>query len=142
MEDSYPQSAKTELWEENRIPAAEETRICSSGCSRPEKLNEIPAACGSVFYQTDLVSVPVKVMPFAKAGPCTTVCCGSPVITPGDSCIGEVGQTCEFTITQKICVKLPLHFGASISIDRSRIQCGGISETEYDCTNPGPRACN
>ena len=127
MEDSYPQSAKTELWEENRIPAAEETRICSSGCSRPEKLNEIPAACGSVFYQTDLVSVPVKVMPFAKAGPCTTVCCGSPVITPGDSCIGEVGQTCEFTI---------------ISIDRSRIQCGGISETEYDCKNPGPRACN
>ena len=98
-------------------------------------------ACSNTFYQTDLISVPVKVIPFAKAGPCTAVCCGSPVITSGDACQGESDQICEFTITQKICIKLPLHFGAAVAIDNAKIQCGGISESECDCKNTCVRKC-
>ena len=140
MDNYYEPDMKTAISDE--IVSAEETYTCSKECGCHEGECEIPAACNNVFYQSDLVSVPVKVVPFAKAGPCTTVCCGSPIITSGDACLGEVGQVCEFTITQKICVKLPLHFGASVTIDRTKIQCGGVSETECDCKNPCIRRCD
>lgn len=110
----------------------EPTETCVHACS--EKQQESSIACSNAFFQTDLVSVPVKVIPFAKAGPCTTICCGSPVIAGGSSCPGEIGKVCEFTITQKICVKLPLRFGAAVSIDQPRVQCGGISENQCECS--------
>lgn len=113
---------------------AEATEECVHSCS--EKQQESSIACNNAFFQTDLVSVPVKVIPFAKAGPCTTICCGSPIITSGSSCPGETGKVCEFTITQKICVKLPLRFGAAVSVDQPRVQCGGISENECECSIP------
>lgn len=137
MEDSH----KTDLELENLVmtEAAEEE---VHSCDYDDKSKEPPVACSNVFYQTDLVSVPVKVKPFAKAGPSTIVCCGSPVITPGNACQGETDKICEFTITQKICVKLPLRFGATVSIDRAKVQCGGISETECECKNPCVRKCD
>lgn len=98
--------------------------------------------CDHVFYQTDLISVPVKVVPFAKAGPSTVACCGTPVITAGSTCIGEADKVCEFTITQKICVRLPLCFGAKVAVDKARVQCGGTSETECECNNPCVRKCD
>ena len=140
MEDSYEQKMNGEALE--KAEYTNDMFYCGKDCICHEEEHEIPAACNNVFYQTDLVSVPVKVVPYAKAGPCTTVCCGSPVVTPGDACLGEVGQMCEFTITQKICVKLPLHFGASVTIDKTKIQCGGVSETECDCKNPCIRKCD
>lgn len=108
----------------------------ASGIELIEDTLQKPPACHNVFYQTDLISVPVKVTPFAKAGPVKTVCCGSPIITTGECTQGTTGKVCEFTITQKICVKLPLAFGASVFIDHARVQCGGISETECDCKPP------
>ena len=140
MEDSYEQKMNGEALE--KAEYTNDMFYCGKDCICHEEEHEIPAACNNVFYQTDLVSVPVKVVPYAKAGPCTTVCCGSPVVTTGDACLGEVGQMCEFTITQKICVKLPLHFGASVTIDKTKIQCGGVSETECDCKNPCIRRCD
>jgi len=137
MEESYEMNMDSEALE--KAEYTNETACCSK-CHEGER--DIPAPCNSVFYQTDLVSVPVKVVPYAKAGPCTTVCCGSPVVTAGDACLGEVGQVCEFTITQKICVKLPLHFGASILVDRAKVQCGNISEAECDCKNHCIRKCD
>lgn len=140
MEDSYEQKMSGEALE--KAECTNDMFYCGKDCICHEEEHEIPAACNNVFYQTDLVSVPVKVVPYAKAGPCTTVCCGSPVVTPGDACLGEVGQMCEFTITQKICVKLPLHFGASVCVDRAKVQCGNISEAECECKNPCIRRCD
>lgn len=145
MEDSYELSMDTESLQQAESP--EELYSCGKEDDRKEhdcceKEHETPPACSNVFYQTDLVSVPVKVVPFAKAGHVTTVCCGSPVITSGDVCQGETDKVCEFTITQKLCIKLPLHFGASVRIDRAKVQCGSVSETECDCKNPCVRKCD
>ncbi len=114
----------------------------TNGCPQPCSAKDESYNCDHVFYQTDLVSVPVKVVPFAKPGTSTVACCGSPVITAGDTCLGEAGGICEFTITQKLCVKLPLCFGARVSVDQAKIQCGGISETECECKNPCVRKCD
>ncbi len=114
---------------------------CMDYCSHEETL-DLPVACSDVFYQTDLVSVPIRVTPFARAGHCTTACCGSPVVTSGNACQGDIDQSCEFTVTQKICVKLPLHFGASVKIDQAKVQCGSVAETECDCKNPCIRKCD
>lgn len=141
MEDFYEPRLEEAVQIED-VNGMEQVHVCGMECDCCEDECHTPAACSNVFYQTDLVSVPVKVVPFAKAGPCTTVCCGSPVITSGDTCQGEVGQVCEFTITQKLCIKLPLHFGASVKIDRAKVQCGGVSETECDCKNPCIRKCD
>lgn len=138
---------------DNSIPFLPEADVCVSSeiteeeifsCDdKPDKEPTHPAiACNNVFYQTDLISVPVKVVPFAKAGISTVACCGSPVITSGNTCTGETDKVCEFTITQKLCVKLPLRFGATVSVDHAKIQCGGISETECDCKNPCVRKCD
>jgi len=151
MEISFRHDMEEEELSKAQIP--EESDATDTVCESCEKdshqgedccdqLREIPVPCNNVFYQTDLVSVPVKVIPFAKAGPCTTACCGSPIITIGDTCQGEVGQVCEFTITQKLCVKLPLHFGAAVKVDRPRVQCGSASEKECDCKNPCVRKCD
>lgn len=125
----------------DEMTSAEEIHVCGRDCDCCDNRFD-PSACSNVFYQTDLVSVPVKVVPFAKAGPCTTVCCGSPVITAGDTCQGEIDQVCEFTITQKLCIKLPLHFGAAVKVDHAKVQCGSVSETECDCKNPCIRKCD
>ena len=87
MEDYYEHNME----EASLEVISDETYGCSRGCGCHEGECEIPAACNNVFYQSDLVSVPVKVVPFAKAGPCTTVCCGSPIITSGDACL-EIGR--------------------------------------------------
>ena len=86
MEDSYEQKMNGEALE--KAEYTNDMFYCGKDCICHEEEHEIPAACNNVFYQTDLVSVPVKVVPYAKAGPCTTVCCGSPVVTPGDACPG------------------------------------------------------
>ena len=93
MEDSYEQKMNGEALE--KAEYTNDMFYCGKDCICHEEEHEIPAACNNVFYQTDLVSVPVKVVPYAKAGPCTTVCCGSPVVTPGDACLGEVGHNTE-----------------------------------------------
>lgn len=128
---------------ENSYEPTVEVKAAEAACSAKEEgLQPFPAACSNAFYQTDLISVPIKVAPYAKAGPCSTVCCGSPIITVGNDCQGEAGRTCEFTITQKICVKLPLRFGAAVKVEHARIQCGGLSETECDCQHTCPRECD
>lgn len=90
-------------------------------------------ACVDVFHQTHTISVPVEVSPYAKVGTTSTVCCGSAVITPGHICQGECNYTCEFTITRKICVEIPIEFGADIETSHPRVQCGNVFKHGCDC---------
>lgn len=78
----------------------------------PEVFNE-SQTCPAVGYQSASICVPVTVTPFAQAGITTTKCCGDPVVTPGrEVCGGVKNGSCFFTITQDICVAVPVEFGA------------------------------
>ena len=77
----------------------------------PEILNEAQT-CPTVGYQSASICVPVTVTPFAQTGMTTTKCCGNPVVTPGlEVCGGVKNGSCVFTITQDICVAVPVEFG-------------------------------
>lgn len=103
--------------------------ICGPACNGN-------ASCDTTFYQKETVCVPVKVTPFAKPGVAKAICCGEPVIRPGGECTGN--QTaCTFTITQNLCIEIPISFGADIKTGTAVVRCGDVSETECDCSDEG-----
>lgn len=104
--------------------------ICGPVCGGNEP-------CESVFYQKEMVCVPVTVTPFAKPGVAKTTCCGEPVINTESQCPGSQ-TSCSFTITQSLCIEIPISFGAVVETGTAVVQCGTISETECDCSDPIP----
>ena len=65
--------------------------------------------CPAVGYQSASVCVPVMVTPFAEAGSTTTN---------------------FFTISQNICVAVPVAFGAVATVGDSYISCNGASSQD------------
>lgn len=87
--------------------------------------------CPAVGYQSASVCVPVMVTPFAEAGSTTTKCCGDPIVTPGrETCDGVKNGSCFFTISQNICVAVPVAFGAVATVGDSYISCNGASSQD------------
>jgi hypothetical protein len=87
---------------------------------------EIPCGktCPASGFQLANVSVPVTVYPFAEAGAPKTKCCGDAIVTPGkDTCNGRPHGACSFTISQRICVEVPVVFGAKAIIGGTTIEC-------------------
>ena len=102
----------------------------------PEVLNE-SQTCPAVGYQSASICVPVTVTPFAQADITATKCCGDPVVTPGrEVCGGVKNGSCFFTITQDICVAVPVEFGAVATVGDSYVNCSGASEQDI-CTDCG-----
>lgn len=101
--------------------------ICGPACGE-----ENP--CESTFFQKETVCVPVTVTPFATPGKAKANCCGKPVINPGNQCPGNQ-KSCSFTIQQKLCIEIPIKFGAVIETGSAVVQCGEVSETPCDCSN-------
>ena len=92
-------------------------------------------ACPAVGYQTASVCVPVTVTPYAKAGATTTKCCGEPVVKSGrDICGGVKNGVCTFTITQDVCVAVPVDFGAIAEVGDAFISCNGATAEDV-CSN-------
>ena len=97
-------------------------------------LNETQT-CPAVGYQSASICVPVTVTPFAQTGVTMTKCCGEPVVTPGrEVCGGLKNGSCVFTITQDICVAVPVEFGAIATVGDTFVSCNGSSERDM-CTN-------
>ncbi|HZK01243.1 MAG TPA: hypothetical protein VFC96_00090 [Anaerovoracaceae bacterium] len=93
--------------------------------------------CPATGYQLSSVCVPVTVTPFAIPGTTETICCGSPVITPGiGECPGLVNGNCMFTITQNLCTAVPIEFGANATTGNPSVVCGTVSSTDI-CTTCG-----
>ena len=93
--------------------------------------------CPTVGYQSASICVPVTVTPYAQTGMTTTKCCGAPVVTPGlNICGGVKNGSCSFTITQDICVAVPVEFGAVASVGDSYVSCNDASEQDI-CTTCG-----
>lgn len=104
--------------------------ICGPGCEAQE------GGCPVVGYQRSTVCVPVTVTPFAHVGTPVVSCCGTPVVTAGDVC-PRSGGICHFTISQDICVAVPVDFGARAVAGTPSVQCGEASSQNI-CTNCTP----
>lgn len=109
---------------------AEGLMICGPICEKQEE-----RGCPVVGYQRTTVCVPVSVTPFARVGTPITNCWGDPVVTAGDVCPRN-GGVCRFTISQQICVAVPVEFGARAVAGTPSVQCGEASNRNLctDCT--------
>lgn len=98
-------------------------------CTNPSNENSI---CPVVGTQAMTVCLPVEITPFAKVGPSTTSCKGEPVIKVGcATCTGTKNGTCAFTISQTICVEVPVFFGASTYVGDTFVDC--LCDHKEDC---------
>jgi hypothetical protein len=101
--------------------------ICGPFC-------EEGTACESVFYQEETVCVPVTVTPFATPGEAKAFCCGDPVVNQRAVCAGSQ-TSCTFTVTQTLCIEIPIAFGADIVTGSAVVNCGIASDKECECLN-------
>jgi hypothetical protein len=91
--------------------------------------------CPATAYQSATVCVPVRVRPYAIAGIPTTICCGEPIVTnEGATCAGTLNGRCSFTLTQDICIEVPVEFGARSRVGRPFVECGEVSNEDI-CTD-------
>jgi hypothetical protein len=99
-----------------------------------EKVPPKPQVCPTIGNQSAVVCLPVAVSPYAVTGPIKIKCCGEPVVSSFcNRCRGKVNETCEFTISQKINVEIPVEFGATVNIGETFIECGCASADELPC---------
>ena len=92
--------------------------------------------CPAVGYQSASICVPVTVNQFAKTGTTFTKCCGAHVVIPGKvTCAGERNGSCVFTISQDICVAVPVEFGATATVGDAFVSCNNASADDIcmDC---------
>lgn len=100
----------------------------------PENRN-LPALEGAqgcartVFQQADVCTV-VTITPDAACGPISACCIGDPVLSVGNVCLGETA--CVFTVTQRLCLTIPLTFNAMGVCSAFSIDCQ--PPTLEDCT--------
>lgn len=93
--------------------------------------------CPATAFQPATVCAPVRVTPFVNDLPTTTFCCGDPVVTPNaTTCPGVRNGSCTFTITQDICVEVPIEFGANSVVGDPFVTCGTATEEDV-CTDCG-----
>ena len=84
--------------------------------------------CPAKAYQKARVCVPVNIQPFAKPGSTIITRCGDPIITEGAvECEGTINGQCFFTISQEICVEVPVEFGATFTVGDASVLCNGTS---------------
>lgn len=96
---------------------AEGLSICGPVC-------ENAGGCMTMSYQNTTMSVPVVITPTVRMGETTTTCCGEATVTPGTT-----PGVCGFTLTRRLCVAVPIYFGAEAAIGSASLECGGISST-------------
>lgn len=100
-----------------------------------DALKPVEKACPAVGFQKVGVCVPVTVTPFAHAGATKTKCCGEPIVKSGETmCPGKKNGVCTFTISQTICVEVPVEFGAITTVGDTFVDCLGASEKDI-CIN-------
>lgn len=110
-------------------------------------VNDMQTTCSSVGYQPATVCVPVTVTPFANAKPTTTKCCGDPIIRPNCNTCRGCNRSCTFTLTQLICIKVPIELGANASVNTPSVLCGNATHENIcenckpDCADAGFACC-
>jgi hypothetical protein len=99
--------------------------------------------CPVVGYQSLSVSVPVEVKPFARTGKTRTVCCCDPIVTMDTcTCAGKKDGTCHFTISQMLCIEVPVNFGAVIGVGDTFVDCLGASSEAFPAPPSNDCCCD
>ena len=76
--------------------------------------------CAKTGCQCVDVSLPVEVSPVACVGEIVTTCQGTPVVTcRTDPCC----NTAVLTVTQQLCLTIPVRFGANTCVGEATIAC-------------------
>jgi hypothetical protein len=94
------------------------------------------AVCETTVHETVCVQGTVTITPSVTSGESTSFCIGNPII---GRCIGELQESCSFTVSQNICVQIPLTFSATASAVEDGIVCSdpdiGPCEGTGGCTH-------
>lgn len=100
--------------------------VCGPSCNGSQH-------CETFTYQTATVCAPVTVTPKAVPGMTRTICCGDPIVSPENRC-PFTGRKCYFTVSQRVCIEVPITFGAIAEVGEPRIDCEEpSSEGCIDC---------
>lgn len=89
--------------------------------------------CTSITSQYADVSVPLKLKPYAVVGKLATECCGDPVIALRQCQGVNCSCGCEITITQTVCIRIPVKYGVEADISDTAILC----KKNLNCPNIG-----
>ncbi len=89
--------------------------------------------CTETCYKDINVSIPVTIKPFGKIGNVKTKCLEGSIICKNNShhC-PDTEDSCKYVITQKICVEIPVVFGASVEAEEAFIDCD-CQKKQPDC---------
>lgn len=88
--------------------------------------------CETAVHENVCVQATVTITPEVTSGPSTSFCLGNPII---GSCEGTLRSSCIFTVSQNICVQIPLTFSATAEAVANGIVCG---ETDIgECQGTG-----
>lgn len=114
------------------MPEYMENDIETTDIGHPEPHD---GACPAEGFQKVNVCVPVTVTPFAHTGSTKIKCCGDPMVIAGDkNCAGKKNGVCTFTISQTLCVEVPVKFGATATVGDTFVDCLGASSHDI-CKN-------
>lgn len=89
--------------------------------------------CKNVVHEDVCLSAKVVIDPIVDIGPISTHCLSKPEIIPCE-CKCDSKGTCSFVVRQRICVEVPIAFGADTTADPLGVECEGA--------NPGPCKCS
>ena len=87
---------------------------------RPEEHNCSKDECVKMGYQYANVSSPIQLKPNIKIGDIDVECCNEPVV---ECCDCKCDSKCEITITQKVCIKIPICYEIDACVGESVIDC-------------------
>lgn len=90
--------------------------------------------CPTAVSETICVQANITITPTATVGDVESYCIGLPVI---EKCPGEPELECVFTVSQKICVQIPLYFSANAAV----IPTGIVCSTPEAGSCPSTRTC-
>ena len=97
---------------------------------KPEESGR-PHACNKVITQCVDVTAPVILQPTAALGTVTVSCQGAPTVT----CSTDAsGTCCTVTLTQQICVTIPVRYGVTMNSGEPVISCA-------ECGGAPPCGC-
>jgi hypothetical protein len=80
--------------------------------------------CVAVGCREINVSVPITVKAFGEAGNAVTRCMGEPVVATGYSSDSNgKKEACNFTISQRLQIEIPVIFGARAEAGEASVDC-------------------
>lgn len=99
-------------------------------------VQQVGHECPATVHETVCVQANVTITPNVDLiGPIESFCVHGPII---GACPGEPVSECTFTVSQNICVQIPLSFSADATVEPSGIVCGtpipGPCELPGSCT--------